>query len=113
VPPKEPDVSNGSCWTEVEFLILKPGDRNAALPSDTASTPYIGRVRGMGAESELGAVVEVTTVVGRRLRGTVVETNPGYTHTFGHPLPEWIRMRDGIRRELSERRDAAARSGES
>ncbi len=91
-------------WTEIEFLVLKAGDRKAGVPPDTAALPYLARARGMAKSPSVGSTVEVETVVGRQMRGRVVSLNPGYEHTFGRPLPEWIRMRDSIRRELDVQR---------
>jgi hypothetical protein len=51
----------------------------------------------MATGPEVGHEVEIETATGRRLRGRARELLPGYHHTFGDPLPEWIAMRNAIR----------------
>jgi hypothetical protein len=36
----------------------------------------------------LGEEVEIVTVTGRRLDGTLVDVNPSYAHGFGPPIAE-------------------------
>lgn len=88
-------------WAEVQWTVLDAPERSTNLPAETRATPYVARVRGSAVEPRRGAEVEVTTVAGRRLRGVVTDLDPGYLHSFGRPLPEWVHMRDAIRRLLN------------
>lgn len=104
---------SGRLWTEIEWVVLEPSERSDAIPSETRRTAYVARVRGMASAPRLDALVEVETVTGRRLRGKVVAINPGYSHTFGSPQPEWIRMRDAVRSLRGAANTVAELAGES
>jgi hypothetical protein len=89
------DATTGT-WTEIEWTVLEPDERGAGVPAETRATPYLARCRGMATGPEVGQEVEIRTATGRQLRGRVRELLPGYHHTFGSPLPEWIAMRNAI-----------------
>lgn len=92
-------------WVEIQWEILPASQRSENLPDDTREVPYLGRVRGLAlGRSEPGDQVDVVTLAGRFLSGAVVDTRPGYTHSFGRPLEAWIRMRESIRLMVSEDR---------
>jgi hypothetical protein len=50
-----------------------------------------------------GEAAEIMTAAGRRLRGTLTEVNPAYTHGFGAPLPELSTIGGEVRAMLRER----------
>lgn len=76
-------------WVEIHRVVLRPGERAPQIPNDTKVVPLEMRVRGFLAEpAALGEDAEVITPAGRRLRGTLTEVNPAYTHGFGAPIPE-------------------------
>ena len=54
----------------------------------------------------LGEEAEVVTPAGRRLRGTVVEANPAYTHGFGPPVPELRAVGEELRALLEREPEA-------
>lgn len=93
-------------WTEVQWTVLDTSDRSANLPPETRTTPYVARVRGLAPDPRVGAKTELTTVVGRRVSGVVTELDPGYSHSFGRPLPEWVHMRESIRHLLNPPTDS-------
>lgn len=93
----DPTGDYSEVWTEVERLILRSAERASTCPRDTRAKPYLVRIRGMAVRPVVGDQVEIRTVTDRHLVGRVRELEPGYEHTFGHPLPEWVRMRDHIR----------------
>jgi hypothetical protein len=94
-----------SCeWTEIEWSVAEAGERSADLPADTQTVSYRVRTRGMAESPTVGGVTEIVTPTGRRQVGRVVAIRPGYTHSFGAPLPEWVRMREAIRTLVADYR---------
>jgi hypothetical protein len=76
-------------WVEIHRIVLPPGERAPQVPDDTRRVPLEMRVKGFLAESAaIGAMAEIVTPAGRRLRGTLSEANPAYSHGFGPPIPE-------------------------
>jgi len=91
-------------WAEVRFVLLAPGGRAPGLPDDTARMPLTVRVKGfLVSEARPGEQAAVTTVLGRRIEGTLLEVLPPARHTFGRPAPELL----PIGRELRDRLRAA------
>lgn len=84
-------------WVEIEWTVLEPAERATSCPPDTRAVAYLARTKGMAVDAVLGRDAEIVTVTGRRVEGRVRDQNPGYEHTFGRPLPEWVRMRNAIR----------------
>lgn len=96
-------VVKGS-WVEIQSIILAAGERAPQVPDDTNRVPLEMRVKGFLASSAvLGEQVEILTVAGRRLFGTLHAVNPPYTHGFGAPIPELLgiggTLRDMLRKK--------------
>lgn len=96
-PGSVADPRGQEIWTEVEWVVLEPVDRSAGAPEDTRAQRYVARCRGLAADPVMGETARIRTPSGRTLQGRVVDVNPGYHHGFGRPLPEWTRMRQGLR----------------
>jgi hypothetical protein len=80
-------------WVELHRIVLAPGERATRLPEETRRVPLEMRVKGtLAHDANLGDEAEIVTAAGRRLRGTLAEVNPAYTHGFGTPAPElhWV-----------------------
>lgn len=76
-------------WVEVERVLLEPADRSPNLPPETAEKPLLLWSKGFALEpAALGDEVTVETMTGRMVTGRLSAINPGYTHTFGAPVPE-------------------------
>lgn len=91
-------------WAEVGFVLLEPGERAPAVSADTARLPLEARVHGfLERDAEVGEPAAVTTVLGRRVEGMLIEVLPPARHTFGRPAPELL----PIGRELRDRLAAA------
>jgi hypothetical protein len=96
-------VAKGT-WVEIHRIVLPAGERAPQVPVDTAHLPLEMRVKGLLAEpAAIGAQAEIMTAAGRRLRGTLVEVNPAYTHGFGPPVPELTTIGGEVRAILRQR----------
>ena len=96
-------VANGT-WVEIHRIVLPAGERAPQVPADTANVALEMRVKGLLAEpAAIGAQAEIMTAAGRRLRGTLVEINPAFTHGFGAPVPELTTIGGEVRTILRQR----------
>ena len=96
-------------WVEVERVLLEPADRSSSLPPETAQKPLVMWVKGFArSDAALGDELTIETSTGRSVTGRLSEVNPGYTHTFGRPVPEL----SGVGRDLRARL-AAWRAGDA
>ncbi len=80
-------------WVEIERVLLRPEQRAAGLPTDTAATPYLLRLSGfLKADAELGSEVVVTSLIGHEHCGVLRLENPSYAHGFGNTVPELLQI---------------------
>lgn len=90
-------VSAGT-WVEIHLVVLAANQRAQQIPEDTRRVPLEMRVKGfLVAAANLGDQVEIVTVTGRRLNGTLVQVNPSYAHGFGPPIPELLAIGGEVR----------------
>jgi len=84
-------------WVKIHRVLLEPSQRAPQVPEDTARVPLEMRLNGFLLEETAvpGQEVGIRTLAGREVRGTLVEIQPRYTHTFGQPIPELLEI--GIR----------------
>ena len=103
----EPVRCEAGDWVEVRYVLLEPADRAANLPADTAAQPLLVWIKGFArAAAALGDTFEVETTTGRTVTGVLTDVNPGYTHTFGRPAPELVRVGRDLRARLAAYRAA-------
>lgn len=77
---------------QIEAVVLPAGERSPQVPADTGGCPLVMRVKGYAlAAAEPGQELEVETLIGRRVTGRLVTTQPRYDHDFGRPVPELTR----------------------
>jgi len=88
------DVVKKGEWIQIHDIILKPEERTAKIPEDTKKVPLEIWVKGfLDADAKMGDVVEVTTRVGRTVKGTMVDVNPTYDYGFGEVyIPELLKI---------------------
>ena len=99
-----PNVIEAGSWVEIRRVVLAPGERAPQCPPDTQQVPLEMKVKGfLSSFATVGDEVEIVTVAGRHLRGTLTQVNPGYTHTFGPPIPELLSIGSEVRAILHER----------
>ena len=78
-------------WVEIERVLLRPEERAANLPEDTAKTPYLLRLSGfLTQDAELGQEATVKSLIGREHKGILRTVNPSYNHSFGTTVPELL-----------------------
>lgn len=83
-------------WVEIEKIILAPEDRAPSVPEDTKRVFYVMRASGfLQADSELGQIVKIRTMIGRELEGKLITVNPSYSHSFGKVVPEILKIGTG------------------
>ncbi|QTA38719.1 2-amino-4-ketopentanoate thiolase [Thermosipho ferrireducens] len=89
-------------WVQIQKTILKPEERTAPLPDDTKKVPFEMRVKGflLNESAIEGDIVEIRTLTGRIVKGTLVSINPVYEHNFGEPVPELINVGLELRKIL-------------
>lgn len=91
-------------WVEIHTIVLQPGERAPQVPEDTRELPLEMRVKGfLLAPAAPGEQAEIMTAAGRRLRGTLTQVNPAYTHGFGAPLAEISGIGGELRAMLRQR----------
>lgn len=88
------DIVKKGEWVQIHDIILKPEERTAKIPEDTKKVPLEIWVKGfLNADAKMGDVVEVTTRVGRTVKGTLVDVNPTYDYGFGDIyIPELLKI---------------------
>ena len=96
-------ISRGT-WVEIHKIILGPGARAPQAPEDTQKVPLELKARGfLLGDARLDEQVEIRTLSGRVLSGTLSATNPGYAHSFGEPIPELVPVGLELKKLLAER----------
>ena len=81
-------IEKGS-WVEIHNVVLEAGERAPQDPEETQRVPLEMRVKGfLLMPAAIGEAADIETLSGRHLRGTLVEVNPAYTHSFGAPIAE-------------------------
>lgn len=99
-------VAEGT-WVEIHRVVLAAGERAPQVPDDTQRVSLEMRVKGfLVAPASVGEEAEIITQASRRLRGTLTEVNPAYSHSFGLPVPELSTIGGQVRAILRKRGDA-------
>lgn len=90
-------------WVQVQMNILSPEERAQYLPEDTKKVPLQMRVKGFLVDeiASLGATVRIKTTTDRILSGILIDINPKYTHNFGEPIPELMKVGMELREFLA------------
>ena len=84
-------------WVEVERTLAGADRRMPGRPIDPAKLPsYMVRVSGFLLEdAELGQQVRIRTIIGKVHVGKLRIQSPSYGHSFGHTVPELLRVDRG------------------
>lgn len=88
-------------WVELERVILNVGERAPGIPSDTASVPFTGRVRGfLVGPAFLKSQVQVRTQADRIVTGTLRTVLPRNPANFGEPSAELLMVGKAMKARL-------------
>ena len=90
--------ANKGDWVEIRNTVLDAKDRAPQVPDDTKEVPLELWVKGyITSNAGIGDLVEVKTLTGRHVKGTLETINPSYTHDFGSFVPELGEVRDQVK----------------
>jgi 2-amino-4-ketopentanoate thiolase alpha subunit len=91
-------------WVQIHRVILEPGQRPDTLPECTKTVPYEGWIKGflINTEAAKGDEVQIETLSGRAISGTLVSVNPTYDHGFGKPQKELLSIGRELRRIVKD-----------
>ena len=85
-------------WVQIHSIVLRPGERAAGVPEDTAKAPLEMWVKGyLVSDAAMGENAEVITRTGRRSSGVLVDEAPYFDHGFGVLIPEVLKISDMVR----------------
>lgn len=85
-------------WVRIHTVVLKAEERTGKIPEDTKACDLEMWTKGfLLSDAEIGDEVEVETAVGRVEKGTLIEVNPYYTHSYGKFVPELIQIDKQLR----------------
>jgi len=88
-------------YARIRKTVLKPEERSSNLPEDTKKVPYKMWVKGfLLEECDLFDNVSVKTITGRIESGRLKEINPPYKHSYGDFVPELIKLRNIIKKDM-------------
>ncbi len=100
------DMAKKGDWVKIHNVVLAPSQRSSNLPEDTKKVPLEAWINGfLNEDGEIGETVKITTLSGRTVSGTLVEVNPRYTHDFGDPIPELLKIGPHLKKQLEEGSD--------
>lgn len=78
---------------EIQRIVLPPEKRSNRLPNDSKQVPYEMKARGFLLKSaKLHDDVEIETLIGRTIKGTLIQVEPGYDHGYGPPIAELLHI---------------------
>ncbi len=100
----KPKVAHAGDWVQIHLVVLQPEDRSDRVPQETSEVPLEMWAKGFlqNKEARLGEQVKIETEIGRRLTGRLSAVNPGYTHSFGNPIPELLQVGQQLRSLIRE-----------
>ncbi|HMM19875.1 MAG TPA: 2-amino-4-oxopentanoate thiolase subunit OrtA [Selenomonadales bacterium] len=91
-------------WVQIHQIVLTPGERTGKIPEETKKVPLELWVKGfIQSDAAVGDTVEVVTVTGRAVSGSLAAVNPAYAYGFGDEyVPELLRIGSQARSILEE-----------
>ncbi len=80
-------------WVRIHATVLEAAERTAKLPEDTQACPLEMWTKGfLQEDAEIGDVVTIKTASNRIEKGTLLEVNPCWTHSYGKFIPELVQI---------------------
>ncbi len=88
-------------WVSIHKIILQPSERAPQVPEDTSKVPLEMWVKGfLQEDANIGDEVSVVTRTKRIEKGTLLEANPYYKHSYGKFVPELLQVSEQVREVL-------------
>lgn len=93
-------------WVRIHKIVMHAGERAPQVPEDTAKVSFEMWQKGflINETAESGSIVDIQTVIGRKVSGTLIELEPYYTHSFGKCVPEILTIDQQLRKIMKEGR---------
>jgi len=81
-------------WVRIHNVVLTPEERAPQIPEDTKKVPLEMWDKGFLLEdhASIGDEVAIETIIGRRLKGRMIDINPQYDHGWGSCIPEILHI---------------------
>ena len=95
--------ANKGDWVRIHDIVMSSEDRAPQVPEDTKQVPLELWVKGflLNAEAKIGDRVEVETIIGRHVKGSLIEVNPQFDHSWGRCVPELLQIGKQLRGMLA------------
>jgi len=95
-------------WVRIHKIILTPEERSPLVPEDTGRVPLEMWDKGflLNEKAAGGEIVDIETIIGRRITGSLEEVNPQFRHSWGELVPEILQIGKQLRRILDESGEA-------
>ncbi|MGN0710572.1 MAG: 2-amino-4-oxopentanoate thiolase subunit OrtA [Anaerovoracaceae bacterium] len=85
-------------WVRIHSVVLKAEERTAKLPEDTQKCDLEMWTKGfLQEDAEIGDEVTVMTAANRLEKGTLIEVNPYWSHSYGKFVPELVQIDKQLR----------------
>lgn len=80
-------------WVTIHNIVLNSSERAPQVPEDTKLVPLEMWVKGfIENDANIGDLVEIKTICGRKEKGNLLNINPYYTHDYGKCIPELLQI---------------------
>lgn len=90
-------------WVRIKKMVLPVGERSENLPEDTKKVPLLMWDKGFLLEdASIGDWVEVETIIGRKIDGELVQTEPGFDVNYGESVNETLYIGKQLREMLGD-----------
>jgi len=98
-------------WVRLHSIVLTPDERASQIPEDTRKVPLEMWDKGflLNSEAAVGDEVEAESIIGRTIKGRLIEINPQFRHAWGEGVPEILRIGRQVRAILAGEEDRNAR----
>ena len=97
-------VAKKNDWDRIMQIILTPEERLKSLPESTRKVPLKCWINGflMDESASIGDTVNIETLAGRVVSGTLYQLWPQYDHSFGRQQPTLMHAGNEVRKIMKE-----------
>ena len=90
-------------WVRIHKILLTSKQRAPQIPEDTKKVPLEMWDKGFLIDdlASIGDLVEVETIIGRRLSGKMIEINPQFNHGWGVCIPQILQIGRQVKKILA------------